>query len=156
MRILEQWLIGVVCAAMVVSIANALMPSGPVKRIGKFVGGLVLLIALLAPLTTLDYEAMAETISASQFSAIEGQIQPQEINEQVMKTIIEDRTAAYISDKAQTMGISCEVRVETEVGGEGVPVPVRVRLETPYHPELSAWIEEELEIPEERQIWQEE
>ena len=54
-----------------------------------------------------------------------------ELEEQVnmgMKTIIEERYAAYIVDKAAGLGLSCAVRVTCEPDGEGLWLPVRVEL----------------------------
>ena len=135
---------------------GALRGRGADTIMGVRAGGILLLIVLLGPLAGISGGEVAFTSAGLQqeAEALEEQFRQEQQN--ALAAIIAEEVSAYISDKAQTMGISCEVRVETEVGGEGVPVPVRVRLETPYHPELSAWIEEELEIPEERQIWQEE
>ena len=67
--------------------------------------------------------------------------------------LIEERTAAYISDKAAGLGLTVTVRVETEPGADGTPLPERVYLEGTKSEELSHWLAEELGIPAERQVW---
>ena len=156
MESLKTWIIGITVASMLLGAADTMVTQSGIKRVLRLAGGILLLIVLLGPLAGISGGEVAFTSAGLQqeAEALEEQFRQEQQN--ILAAIIAEEVSAYISDKAQTMGISCEVRVETEVGGEGVPVPVRVRLETPYHPELSAWIEEELEIPEERQIWQEE
>ena len=156
MESLKTWIIGITVASMLLGAADTMVTQSGIKRVLRLAGGILLLIVLLGPLAGISGGEVAFTSAGLQqeAEALEEQFRQEQQN--ALAAIIAEEVSAYISDKAQTMGISCEVHVETEVGGEGVPVPVRVRLETPYHPELSAWIEEELEIPEERQIWQEE
>ena len=56
MELLRQWLVGVTCAAMIIALADSLTPSGTVRKVGKLVGGLVLLLAVLQPvLTSVSY-----------------------------------------------------------------------------------------------------
>ena len=73
-----------------------------------------------------------------------------------MASIIETRTAAYISDKADALGVSVTVRVRTEPGEGGVPIPFRVELTGPRSEALAAYMEGELGIPQERQVWYDE
>ena len=43
-----QWLTGITCAALIAALAERLTPPGPVRRVGRFTTGLVLLLAMLA------------------------------------------------------------------------------------------------------------
>lgn len=72
-----------------------------------------------------------------------------------MAELIEERTAAYISDKAKALGLSVAVRVETKTGDGGVPAPWAVRLTGTESEALASYIEGELGIPRERQVWSE-
>ena len=58
-------------------------------------------------------------------------------------------------DKAAQLGLSVTVRVETETGAEGVPLPSAAEVEGPRSEELAAYMERELGIPRERQVWHE-
>ena len=53
------------------------------------------------------------------------------------------------------MGLTLRVRVTAEMGGSGVPVPVRAELTGPWSGPLSGWLETELGLPAERQVWNE-
>ncbi len=67
--------------------------------------------------------------------------------------IIAGRTAAYISDKADALGLAVTVRVETEPGEDGVPIPYSAELAGSYSRDLADWMALELGIPAERQVW---
>ena len=68
---------------------------------------------------------------------------------------IEERTAAYISDKADALGLEVKVRVETAPGEAGVSLPVKAEVTGPRSEELASYMENELGIPRERQVWHE-
>ena len=129
MELLRQWLVGVTCAAMIIALADSLTPSGTVRKVGKLVGGLVLLLAVLQPVLTFDYSAMA--IAATDYQAAFGayDLELEETNLDLMKTIIAERTGAYILDKAEALGVPCErVTVTCTVGEDGVPYPSAVSI----------------------------
>ena len=73
-----------------------------------------------------------------------------------MGTIIAEKTAAYIWDKADELGLSCTVEVTVAVGESGIPLPDTAVITGPYSGELAALIQEEVGIPAEKQIWREE
>ena len=68
---------------------------------------------------------------------------------------IAERTAAYISDKADALGLKVAVRVEATTGPDGVSLPEKVELTGPYSRELADFMTRELGIPAERQVWHE-
>jgi len=72
-----------------------------------------------------------------------------------MRELIESRSAAYISDKADSLGISVAVHVAAKENREGVIVPERVNITGTYSAELAEWIDRELGVPPERQVWNE-
>ena len=55
------------------------------------------------------------------------------------------------------MGLTLRVQVTVEPDGSGVPVPVPVSVELtgPRSEVLSRWLETELGVPAERQVWNE-
>lgn len=46
----RDWLLGIVAAALAVALAQALTPEGAVKKVGRLLGGLILLLAVTRPL----------------------------------------------------------------------------------------------------------
>lgn len=150
---LREWLGGMIAAAMVLTILYALVPKGVLRSVAHLAGGLVLLVVILRPLLGFDVESLRWRYDDWQ-EAIDEQIAVyNEDNQQQMEAIIEEETGAYISKKAQALGLQCHAQVQTELR-EGVPFPCAVALDLPYHRDLALWMTEELGIPEDRQQWE--
>ena len=153
MGALREWLTAVVAVTMLLSVAQILMPEGSIRKIGSFTGGLLLIAVLLQPVLgerlgdlELNLEDYAETIQ-------DRQTELESVQSEALQAGIAGRTASYISDKAAELGLTVQVRVETEPGADGVPVPARAEVEGPWSAELSAYMTETLGIPRERQVW---
>ena len=56
MGAVRGWLLAVIAASLLCALADALMPQGAVKRVGKLVCGLVIMAAIVSPLVDLDVE----------------------------------------------------------------------------------------------------
>ena len=105
-----SWLLSVTACAVLVSIVQQLTDGGTMKKIVRFVGGMVLMLAMLRPLLSLTFdlpeldgghyreavEALKETLNAEQDSALGDSIAAQ--------------TQAYIEDKASSLGLSVAPR----------------------------------------------
>lgn len=153
----RSWLTSIAAVTLMLTVVQTLVPEGTIKKIAGFTGGLLLLAALLQPvlktdlgrlrLDFSDYEEAIETRAAELDAA----------GKDEMAAIIAGRTAAYISDKADALGLgSIKVQVEMEPGAEGEPpLPASVILTGPYSQSLAEWIAGELGIPAERQVWHE-
>ena len=151
-----QWLAGITCAALVAAMADRLTPPGPVRRIGRLTCGLVLLTVLLAPLLPLRGDVLSRALAEQRLELEDYRAALEAEDRAAMKTIIEERCAAYIQDKAAALGIECAAAVEAE-DGEGWPVPRRVTVSGPLTQgqleELAALIEAELAVPAEEQTY---
>ena len=153
----RSWLLAVISVSLLCAVAGALMPQGGVKRVGRLVCGLVLLAAVLSPLTELDVEAGQRWL-ASFMADVSGQ--EAELRETVnsqMKTIIEQKYAAYIVDKATRLGLTCSARVECRETEEGLYLPVRAEVTGSWtvgaQDRLSQVLSEDLGIPAQSQIY---
>ena len=62
MGAVRSWLLTVIAASLICALADALMPPGAVRRVGRLVCGLVLLGAILTPLARLDLSGGWRTI----------------------------------------------------------------------------------------------
>ena len=153
MEALREWLTSLVAVTLLFSVARQLMGEGSIGKIGSFVGGLLLLVVVLDPLPGLDMEKLAPSMEAYT-QAVEAELETLEsANRGEWAGLIESRTAAYISEQADRMGTPVTVRVRTELSQGGVPVPSGVELTGERTQALTVWLETELGIPEERQVW---
>lgn len=157
MSFLREWLLGVTAAALAIALAQSLTPEGTVKKVGKLVGGLVLLLAVVGPVARIDLTALTDFWTTSAYET-EGAARG---GEEVLKILIAQKTGAYIVDKGQSLG--CRVtEAEVTVAGDesGWPVPRSVVVKGDWtaeqREELSRVIEEELDIPPARQVFQKE
>ena len=63
LELIRHWLVGITCAAMLVALAESLIPAGSIRRIARLTGGLVLLAAILNPLLKLDTTALTRALT---------------------------------------------------------------------------------------------
>ena len=160
MGAVRGWLLTVIGASLICALADALMPPGAVRRVGKLVCGLVLLGAVLSPLTRPDLPGGQRWVT-DYLASLEAREEDltETVNSQ-MKVIIEREYAAYIVDKAAELGLTCTARVECELSEDGLYLPVRTEvagLETAGGQEkLIRAIETDLGVPAERQFYREE
>lgn len=153
---LRTWLLGIVLTAFAAGLARQIAPQGREQAMVRVVGGLLLALALLRPLSALPWSDFA--VEAGSFrSQAQDQAEEYRKNQQeTLSSIIEEKTETYIWDKASELGLTCEVSVAVETGESGIPLPWSVTLTGSYSAALADWIEEEVAIPAERQFWLEE
>lgn len=155
MESLRTWLSSIVAVTLLIAMAESLVPEGTMRRVAGFTGGLVLLLALVRPVLagglpdlTLETEKWTAAIEDQQASLSRQ-------GEDALAALIAERTASYIWDKGAALGLEVKANVETRTGEAGLPVPERVELEGPYSKKLADYITHELNIPPERQVWNE-
>lgn len=148
---LRQWLLGITLTAFAGGLARQLAPAGREQGMVRLVGGLLLVLALLGPLGSWEWEGLALPAFQEAAAAEEDYRRQQEA---ALSAIIAEKTAAYIWDKAEELGLSCTVEVTTAAGESGIPLPDTVTITGAYDPALSALIEKEVGIPPGKQIWE--
>ena len=152
MTILRSWLLGVVACALLVSACEQLTDGGTMKKIVRFVGGMLLMLALLRPLLRIDLTDLA--VNAGAYREAVAQLE-EELGAQRQRELsarIAAQTGAYIEDKAASLGASIRAVVTTEERGS-VPLPASVTLYGEENAEIGAYIERELGIAKEDQLW---
>ena len=151
----REWLTAVAAVTLLLSVAQLLVPPGSLWEIASFVGGLILLAAMMQPLLKIDLSDIQLDFSSYQGTVEQRQAELENTQKEELTSLIEAETEAYISDKAKSMGLTLKVRVTAEADESGMPVPVRVEVTGPWSGGLSGWLETELGLPAERQVWNE-
>lgn len=151
----REWLTAVAAVTLLLSVAQLLVPPGNLREIASFVGGLILLAAMMQPLLKIDLSDIQMDFSSYQGAVEQRQAELENTQKEELTSLIEAETEAYISDKAKSMGLTLKVRVTAEADEGGMPVPVRVEITGPWSGGLSGWLETELGLPAERQVWNE-
>lgn len=160
MGAVRGWLLAVITVSLLCAVADALMPAGAVKRVGRLVCGLVLMGAILSPIARLDVEGSQRWLDNYLSSVRSREAELEDTVNSQMKLIIEREYAAYILDKAAQLGLECTVRVECELSEDGLYLPLRTEvagLRTAGAQEkLIRIISEDLGVPAQSQIYLEE
>ena len=152
---LREWLTSIVVVTLLLSVAQMLVPEGSIRRVASFAGGLILLVALLRPVLGADLERLRLDLDGYERELQNAREELSSAGDTEVAERIAERTAAYISDKADALGLEVTVRVETAPGEAGVSLPVKAEVTGPYSQELADFMTRELGIPAERQVWHE-
>lgn len=145
-ELVRSWLLGVTGVAIFTAMAESLMPEGAVKEVGKMTGGLVLLVAALTPILSLDLEEM---LPVSQWEEVTITQTLEEERKNQWEAIIVEDLAAYIVDKAAAEGILCTAQVTCRPEGE-IYLPETVTITGTFTPQqqtlLCQLVEEDLQV----------
>ena len=153
-EVFRQMLVGVTAAAILAGVSLQFVKEGPLHEAVRVAAGLMLTLALLRPLTELQWtEPELAWDGPAQEALAEAYRQDRE---EALSAVIAEKTRAYIWDKADRLGLRCTVEVTVSAGESGIPLPDTVTVRGSYSAALAAYIEEEVGVPPEKQIWLEE
>lgn len=160
MEVLRTWVLAVTAAALVIAVADALMPQGTVKQVGKLTGGLILVLVLLQPVARLDDQDLLDWVSTLPAGALTQETLEDRTAVPLEKGI-EGELAAYIAEKGAALGCPCTARVDCIPDESGVPIPFRVTVTGTFTPDqkksLQTLIAQDLGVgPEDQQYISEE
>ncbi len=154
---MEQWLLGVACASFLLVVSGALVQGSSGKRVCKLAGSLLLLLVTMGPILRLDQQDWEELLQLDTQVMEEAEQTLSKQNNLLYESIIEEETEAYILDKAEALGMQCQVEVVVQWEDE-IPQPWSVRVEGTWtqaqRDRLSNMLAEELGIPQERQSFE--
>lgn len=159
MEWVKEWIVGISAASVLLSAVKTLIPKGNVRRVGEFACGLILLLVVAAPLAELDEGEIS--LALTQLRMAEwGSAELLEIeNDELVKEIIDEKTCAYISDKAKELGMNCTVEVDYEFSEEGLAYPAAVRVKGSWteaqRSQLTDFLASTLAVSEENQTYEE-
>ena len=151
---LRSWILGLGGAAVFCAVMTEICPKGQVKTVVKMLCGMVMSLALISPLLSLDMDSYSLNLAKyrREGEAIAGEAQ--DAANAWSRTIIEEECRAYILDKAALLGMELpDASVTLKWSSEGFWYPVECSLPVPYHPGLSSAIESGLGIGPESQKW---
>ena len=152
MMLVRAWLLGVIACAVLVSAAQSLTDGGALRRAVRFAGGLLLMLAMLRPLPSVEFPVRETALDGYRAAVEELERELSAQREESLSGGIAAATAAYIEDKADELGASVRASVTVEEK-DGVPLPVDVTLYGQRSEVLAAYLADELGITEEHQTW---
>lgn len=143
----RQWLLCISICAVMVGTVRYLLPPGRSGAVVQFTSGLVLLLCVLKPLSSLKWESLLPESTWREEQETQKSVM-QDSYDEMLRSSIAERTSAYIEDKASALGLS--VRAEVSVEEDGT---LSVILDTKRDPTLESYMSKELGISRERQKW---
>lgn len=152
---IRQYILSVICITIACGVVQQLLAGSQHYGIMRIITGLMVTISALHPFLNLNdfsFDLCFDQITSDgAWIAEEGE----RMAADKASDIIRESTAAYISDKASVLGAS--VNVEVELKKNMVSRPYRVTITGELSPyvkkQLSTYIQKELEISEDAQIW---
>lgn len=156
MNVLKQYLLSITAAALLFSFSSELLTSGKWKKISGLLGSIILILAIVSPIFSLDTDDLTRSISKF---LLETEMEQTgiEINSRELQSIlIKENIQTYIQDRAMAMGIKLQVDVRMRDDGQ-FPIPDFVALHgaisTDEKEKMIRFISGDLGIPEDKQEW---
>lgn len=157
MTILRSWILALTSASAAAALAKLLTPEGPVKKVTVFLCGIMLAGMLLYPLEKVDLSVLSVSLAEYRNTVAELTEDMESQEKRLLRTYIEDESAAYILDEAHRLGITqVTVRVRAEWEND-CWIPGEAYLDGDFtesaRDRLRICMESGLGIPAERQHW---
>ena len=156
MEALGRYILSVTAAAILLGILRSLLgKKGRGAALVQLIGGLFLTFTMVAPMADVDLDAIFDSpwmfsADASVF-ADEGHA----ISQEQLRSIIKERSEAYILDKASSY--HAQLDVDVIVSQDAMPIPTAVRLRGSISPyvkgEMEQWLQDNMGIQKENQLW---
>lgn len=155
---LRAYILRVIAASLLSALTKSLIADGGVRRIASIVCAALLFLCVLSPLAELDLDEIAQSLAQMQMQTETLRTGVSVKNRDLIAQIIKQRTQTYILDKAAAMGLTIQADVTVQQQSE-YPYPWQVTLRgacTQAQKQLlTQYIEENLAIPADRQVWDE-
>lgn len=152
---LQTYILSVCAAAILCALANHFFAKNTAATIGKMMTGLLLTITVLQPLRSTNRGWLENFSLNIDMNVSEAVANGQAESQKALGDIIKENTEAYILQKASSL--NSKISVEVGVSSDTIPIPERVYVSgtiAPYaRQQLEIWIERDLGIPKENQVW---
>lgn len=156
---LRSWILGILAAALLLGVLEALVPSGPVRPVCRMAAGLALFLAVVNPLL----QGLPADLSArfsqevQEFSAYSDTLS--QTDESYLETIMSQQAAEYIVSQAQSLGVQVTAQVSC-AWQDGLPIPARAvicgALNELQQESLTQWVGDQLGLAPEAIVFEEE
>ena len=157
MDVMVRYLLTVVSAAIICAIAkNITGRKSAISGVVRFLCGLFLVYCIISPwyqLYDLDLNSFIDSMRTDAGDAVSV---GENMAYESAADIIKSKTQAYILDKADSMDLDISVEVTLDESTPPQPCALKITGEvSPYGKKvLSQYIEDNLDIPKEDQIWE--
>lgn len=153
MAAIRQYILSIVIAVLISSIMVSLAGKGMAGEWIRLLCGLYLTVTLLNPMIDFDWSAVLQVPALEYQEAAVISAEGKSMAQQARNDIIKKDLEAYILDKAASL--NAQIQTEVTVNKDGIPVQAGIfgDIEDETKSRLEAYIETELGITKEHQIW---
>jgi len=154
MTVIRDWIISLTSSAILCAVLSEITPEGKVKTVQRTVCGIVMAVAFFSPLLNLHYDSFSINLAEYEKAASSITSDAEKITDTLSRKYIEDESAAYILDKAQTYGCDASgADVEVRWSSRGVWYPVSAEIFASYNSRLASSVAANLGIAEDNIKW---
>lgn len=151
---LGEYILSVVCAAILCTLVAGI--AGKEQTAGKvlqLVCGLFLTLAVVRPVTAIHLDDISRFTQSLEADAAMAVGMGKDYYEDTLSSVIQEKTEAYILDKALSLGVQTKVQVVVDADHTISEVVFTGRIAPYARSRLQEILESELGIAKERQIW---
>lgn len=141
----------IAAVTMIMAVVSVLTPKNSAGRAVMLCGSIIMMVVLVSPFKKLDVSALSDYSARFEKEIEHRAEQVRRQNEKLRKNIIEENTRAYILQRAEAMGISCDLNIEC-CGDVPHTAVVSVKNKDVV-PAVSELLEREVGIPSVRQTF---
>lgn len=155
MESVKQYVISVTAAAIVCGVLNTMLKKGGMHALVKLLCGFILAFTFLNPIGKLELMSLPDNSKPEYPSGSDMAQEGELYARNSMAEIIKEQTRAYILDKANELDLNLDVEVYLSEGAIPIPESVRItgQLSEYARQKMEAYLEKDLGIPKENQIW---
>lgn len=153
MQSLREYLLFIVAACLIASLASGMVKSALVGRVVRLISGILILLVTISPLVHVDLKDISDTMSKTGDTSAISDVQ--ERTKQQFASQIQAATEEHIEKIAEQMGLVVQAKVTLD--DAQIPTPIAVELIASLQPEqivsLAEYIEQNIGISKENQRW---
>ena len=156
MDTLGSLILSVTMAAILFSLLSSLLDKkGSAHALLKLVGGLYLTFTIISPIGKFDLDILDDITMPYWDEGKRIAAQGQSTSQEELRSIIKQRSEAYILDKATSY--QAQLTVEVTLSQDKIPAPNGAFLQGSISPyaksNMQQWIQDTIGIPKENQVW---
>ena len=125
MEFLKNWIMGICGCTILVTLICSLIPNTACARLVRVCGTVVMVFAVFAPLKTIRPEDLRVELDIDRLQSAETVMAERERFE---ISIIEEQLSEYVLQRANQLGIECEVSVSVGKDENGMLLPQKIEI----------------------------
>ena len=155
---IREYFLRLIFCGFLVSLVGSLTTEKRIKRIVSLCGGCLILITAVRPLLSVDLQSLPDRLRDLGLSTAITQEEARARNDGILAALVTEQTEERIRTELdrQKAGLAVTVRVERDPE-TGLFLPAEVTLRGSCSPEqkkaVSDYLERELDLPPDKQVW---